>query len=676
MAGYQVKVTIEGARPPMWRRLLLPDRMSFGDLHTTLQIAFGWEEEHMHDFSFQHSRETVGNKENDDYVDLDEKDTAADNYLKDGWIRYTYDYGDDWRHKIVLEKELEDYENRYPQVIKYKGNNFEEDSGGVWGGEEVAEEYDPEGVNERLKRYCVCEPIEPAAGEGDFFDLREADKILKKLSGNLKKAAQKQSAPGKNKKSALDLKLEKIHDFYEKARQEQKTETEIKPEGQLVFDFDTGKTETEPESPDYIFIKGDRDVTQSELLEQGTQQLLLDYEKYLMLPLKEKRSKEEAKEAVLTALQENPSWYLILFDEETVKNFRICAEAGPGERLPDLAEKSVAPLCSWGLLDVRVLKINRKTAMAVSAAKGAEAFLHFLETARLPQFYGTKKQITDGISYLMMSYGLMELPALHAKYQKAFGPISYEELMRYLYLHGRMYGYYTTGEGMVNGVPVSIAAVMDLDMNVIFAQMNHYAAELDYASFKTRRLLKWKEGISGFVPEWEELAQLLEGLEVVWEEELNELMPKLYQLILSGIGLDEMLYFMEEVFFEEPEEPESKLALTMIWMGMAECWLETPIACLKGHSRMEVSRLRNEEPFLVAVDEETDVLPEDLDGGEQIYELPFKMQQDLFFLLKLPCDKKGKERTRKELQKIKEEAGISIEALDLFEKLLLFKGKG
>ena len=43
-----------------------------------------------------------------------------------------YTDGDNWRHKIVLEKELLEYQERFAQVVKFKRNNFQEDPGGVW----------------------------------------------------------------------------------------------------------------------------------------------------------------------------------------------------------------------------------------------------------------------------------------------------------------------------------------------------------------------------------------------------------------------------------------------------------------------------------------------------------------------------------------------------------------
>lgn len=37
-------------------------------------------------------------------------DTDVDDFLMESrWIRYTYDFGDDWRHKIVYEKDRRIY---------------------------------------------------------------------------------------------------------------------------------------------------------------------------------------------------------------------------------------------------------------------------------------------------------------------------------------------------------------------------------------------------------------------------------------------------------------------------------------------------------------------------------------------------------------------------------------
>lgn len=37
-------------KPSIWRRLLLPDNYTLGELHDAIQIAMGWYDCHMHDF--------------------------------------------------------------------------------------------------------------------------------------------------------------------------------------------------------------------------------------------------------------------------------------------------------------------------------------------------------------------------------------------------------------------------------------------------------------------------------------------------------------------------------------------------------------------------------------------------------------------------------------------------
>src|SRR5208283_3943385 len=53
---YQLKVTLLGTTPPIWRRLLVPADMTLEQLHNVLQLAMGWEDCHMHDFRIGQKR--------------------------------------------------------------------------------------------------------------------------------------------------------------------------------------------------------------------------------------------------------------------------------------------------------------------------------------------------------------------------------------------------------------------------------------------------------------------------------------------------------------------------------------------------------------------------------------------------------------------------------------------
>ena len=53
---YQLKVTLLGTSPPIWRRLLVPADVTLAQLHDVLQAAMGWEDGHMHEFSISQRR--------------------------------------------------------------------------------------------------------------------------------------------------------------------------------------------------------------------------------------------------------------------------------------------------------------------------------------------------------------------------------------------------------------------------------------------------------------------------------------------------------------------------------------------------------------------------------------------------------------------------------------------
>lgn len=154
MAGYICKIVIEDTHPPVWRRVLIPDKITFYDLHQIIQVIFQWEEEHLHDFRIPSENIVIEDQEGfDTWEDsYKEFETAIDPFFERyKWIRYTYDFGDDWRHKINIEKYDPDYHERAVKLLKYKGDNFMEDSGGIWSEEENRFPFDEQFVKKQLE---------------------------------------------------------------------------------------------------------------------------------------------------------------------------------------------------------------------------------------------------------------------------------------------------------------------------------------------------------------------------------------------------------------------------------------------------------------------------------------------------------------------------------------------
>jgi Plasmid pRiA4b ORF-3-like protein len=47
---FQLKITLLGVNPPIWRRVLVPRDLTLAQLHTVLQTVMGWENYHLHEF--------------------------------------------------------------------------------------------------------------------------------------------------------------------------------------------------------------------------------------------------------------------------------------------------------------------------------------------------------------------------------------------------------------------------------------------------------------------------------------------------------------------------------------------------------------------------------------------------------------------------------------------------
>ena len=166
--SYQFKITIKNSHPPIWRRVLVPDGITFRELDDIIEKIFGWTHDHMFEFSF---------REGDYYTgtpiasEEDTVDRVIDRFIYENeTFSYTYDFGDNWEHTIKVEK-IVDRKERFPVVLKSKGPNMIEDCGGMWGFYDYideAEPFDMDGVNQLFSTW-----IYPVNNHSDLEDEEE-----------------------------------------------------------------------------------------------------------------------------------------------------------------------------------------------------------------------------------------------------------------------------------------------------------------------------------------------------------------------------------------------------------------------------------------------------------------------------------------------------------------------
>jgi hypothetical protein len=176
---FQIKMTLKGIDPPIWRRIHTPD-CTLEELHEIIQVTMGWEFEHLYRFS-------IGG------VDYAAPEMTSDEEIEDACgtrlsavlpienhrprFSYEYDFGDEWIHQLIVEERLLPKEGaKYPICVGGQRACPPEDCGGPWayaefveavgnpdhprheellewvGGEFDPERFDQQAVNNELRR--------------------------------------------------------------------------------------------------------------------------------------------------------------------------------------------------------------------------------------------------------------------------------------------------------------------------------------------------------------------------------------------------------------------------------------------------------------------------------------------------------------------------------------------
>lgn len=105
---YLLEIELIDIEPAIWRRFVVPASITLDRLHDVIQIVMGWTDSHLHEFN-------IGKKRYTEYPEFKEDGHECGKYRLGDLIKqkgreffYHYDFGDGWKHRLVLE------ENRYP----------------------------------------------------------------------------------------------------------------------------------------------------------------------------------------------------------------------------------------------------------------------------------------------------------------------------------------------------------------------------------------------------------------------------------------------------------------------------------------------------------------------------------------------------------------------------------
>ena len=128
----QLRAVLRGISPLIWRRLLVRGDTSVARLHKILQVAFGWQDMHLHRFEIR-GREYGVHQEGGVFFDTDAHEVLIGQLKLRRLERFTYEYdfGDLWVHDLRIETTLPlDPKMVYPRCIAGRRAAPPEDCGG------------------------------------------------------------------------------------------------------------------------------------------------------------------------------------------------------------------------------------------------------------------------------------------------------------------------------------------------------------------------------------------------------------------------------------------------------------------------------------------------------------------------------------------------------------------
>jgi hypothetical protein len=174
---YQLKVTLRGSKPPIWRRFAVPGSITLAKLHSVLQIVMGWTDTHLHEFILGRQHYGVPDP------DYPSEDVKSERRVKlnqllareSDRLLYCYDFGDGWEHSLVLEKVLPCGSIALkPRCLAGKRSCPPEDCGGIYGYYDLLKALgDPNSSDHEEMKAWVGAGFDP-----ERFDLDEVNAIL------------------------------------------------------------------------------------------------------------------------------------------------------------------------------------------------------------------------------------------------------------------------------------------------------------------------------------------------------------------------------------------------------------------------------------------------------------------------------------------------------------------
>ena len=133
-----LRIELEGIEPLIWRRVAIHTSMNLKAVHDVVQAVMGWLDCHLWEFEANERKYSLLIPDDPEWNEriTDAATAMLSSLVADGVkdMTYVYDMGDDWQHRIVIEKLTPAAPGEtYPMFLGGERRCPPEDCGGVPG---------------------------------------------------------------------------------------------------------------------------------------------------------------------------------------------------------------------------------------------------------------------------------------------------------------------------------------------------------------------------------------------------------------------------------------------------------------------------------------------------------------------------------------------------------------
>ena len=667
MAGYILKISLEGTRPPVWRRIVIPEDITFSVLHEIIQIIYDWDGEHLHEFSTNEAGVFITDEAPSAW-NYQESKTRVNEFLTDyKWIRYTYDFGDDWRHKIVLEKEDPAYQLNYAQVLKYRGDNFIEDF--VW---------DSYGESEEDEEYCDCSNRSP-------FDLNDVNRRLKNL-----KYHYSQKAPAKKSwtldgdrdesmdrvmDSELDAILDRnsdisIEDFFrilinhapdketeEAVKTLRSTMTEIERLGKLhekvkslplqqsskntgssklakmsnaVRVFCVERQQWAKEHPDgkdipYQWELNAGSVSMVQALTCLNRTELTDYCKYWGISVKKNASKAVMAELLYEEFAGNPKSICYVFTVQELQELFWIQAGTIRQTFTQDQNNCILKAIALGLLQAEIISQGDGKIGKLALTAEASDLLGKLKKQPWKRMIKQIEAVSDKIMQILYLYEVLDFDFLYRRLTEWWKlEIDQWELDRILYCHINFGEIARTCTSELDQHRYLMAN--ELNTEQVLYDMYTYASDMGEYPFTLEEVSKMGEGFNELYPCWDVLYELLlkyayfASDTAIFDDRLNDF----FILVLNGGSSTELFQEVHNMIHTDTHGFQF-----LLWNAAMACCMNTGLPMLKGYTRRGLSEQKHMPVSIYRLFTEKELV-EKVQKDTPIYLMPCEIQMELY----------------------------------------------